>query len=271
VQISHASRAGPGRVNEDLAASGPGWALVLDGATPVPGAATGCRHDVPWLVRRLAAALATRLTLAAGPPGHPGPEGHPGAPGHPGSRGDDALAELLADAIGEVRDAHAGTCDLGNPDTPSSTAAIARVRAGALEYLVLCDSPIVIGQAGGGITLIEDDRLARLPGGRPYPADLVRGHRNQPGGFWMASTSPAAAFEAVRGQAALATVTDVAMLSDGVTRLAEWYGYSWPWILACLRGRGPGALIDRVREAERAYPHPRYKRHDDATAVHLRW
>jgi Protein phosphatase 2C len=248
VQVSHATRAGPGRVNEDLAASGPDWALVLDGATPMPGAATGCHHDVPWLVRRLAAALATRLTLAEVP-----------------------LAPLLADAIGEVRDAHAGSCDLGNPETPSSTVAIARVRGDALEHLVLCDSPVVLGHAGGQITLIDDDRLARLPGGQPYTAELIRAHRNQPGGFWVASTDPAAAYEAVSGRTPLATITDAALLSDGVTRLTEWYGCSWPDLLSCLRDQGPDALIDRVREAELADPHPRYKQHDDATAVHLRW
>jgi hypothetical protein len=44
--------------NEDYAAAGPDWAIVLDGATHFDGVDTGCIHDVPWLVRRLAAALA---------------------------------------------------------------------------------------------------------------------------------------------------------------------------------------------------------------------
>ena len=265
MQISHATRAAPsppnppglprppGRVNEDLAASGPDWAFVLDGASPARGVATGCRHDVPWLVRHLAAALARRLTLAT-PVTTPAP-----------------LTGLLADAIAELAGAHEDTCDLANPDSPSSTVAIARVTPTTLDYLVLCDSPIVLRQAGGRLTLIADDRLARLPGGPPYTAELVRTHRNRPGGFWVASTDPAAAFQAVSGSAEPGKLTDAALFTDGVTRLAEWYGYPWPAIMGRLRDRGPDALIDLLRAAERAYPHPRYKRHDDATVAHLRW
>lgn len=254
VQVSHATLAAwPGRVNEDWAASGPGWALVLDGATPAPGVATGCRHGVPWLVHHLAAALASRLTLDAA-----GPEPAP-------------LAGLLAAAIGELRDAHAGRCDLGNPDSPSATVAMTRIRGGSLDYLVLCDSPVLLGHPGGGCTLVADDRLARLPGGPPYSADLVRASRNQPGGFWVASTDPAAAYQAVTGSAELAGLTDAALCTDGVSRLAEWYGYSWPQVMARLRELGPAGLLGLLRAAERDYPHPRDKRHDDATVARLCW
>jgi hypothetical protein len=254
VQVSHATQAAwRGRVNEDLAASGPGWALVLDGATPAPGVATGCRHDVPWLVRQLAAALAARLTRAAAGPGT-GP-----------------LADLLATAIGELRDAHGGRCDLGNPDSPSATVAMARIRGGDLEYLVLCDSPVLLGHPGGGCTLVADDRLARLPGGKPYSVETVRACRNQPGGFWVASTDPAAAYQAVTGTAGLAGLTDAALCTDGVSRLAEWYGYSWAQVMARLRELGPAGLLGLLRTAERAYPHPGEKRHDDATVARLCW
>jgi hypothetical protein len=251
VQVSQATRPSPepGRVNEDLVVSGPSWAFVLDGATPAPGVATGCRHDVPWLVHRLAQALAKRLILTADLP----------------------LNEILADAIAELRDAHAGPCDLANPDSPSSTAAIARAGGTTLDYLVLCDSPILLRQTSGQLTLIADDRLAQLPGGPPYRPGLVRARRNQPGGFWVASTDPTAAYHAVSGQAELAELTDAALFTDGVTRLAQWYGYPWPVILDRLRDQGPDALIDLVRAAERGYPHPRSKQHDDATVAHLRW
>jgi Protein phosphatase 2C len=270
VQVSHATQAAcPGRVNEDWGGGGPGWALVLDGATPAPGVATGCRHDVPWLVRHLAAALAGRLTRSgAGPEPDPlaGPLPLAGAGPGPGS-----LADLLADAIGELRDAHGGRCDLGNPDSPSATVAMARIRGRGLEYLVLCDSPVLLGHPGGGCTLVADDRLTRLPGGPPYRVDLVRACRNQPGGFWVASTAPAAAYQAVTGSAELAELTDVALCTDGVSRLAEWYGYSWPRVMARLRELGPAGLLGLLRAAERGYPHPRDKRHDDATVARLSW
>lgn len=255
MQISHATRAAPslpglpGRINEDLAASGPDWAFVLDGASPARGVATGCRHDVPWLVRHLAAGLARRLALAAPAP----------------------LTQVLAEAIAELAGTHRDTCDLTNPDSPSSTVAVARATPTTLDYLVLCDSPIVLRQAGGRLTLIADNRLARLPGGPPYTPEVVRTHRNQPGGFWVASTDPAAAFQAVSGSAALGKLTDAALFTDGVTRLADWYGYPWPVILTRLHDRGPDALIDLLRAAERACPHPRSKQHDDATVAHLHW
>jgi Protein phosphatase 2C len=299
VRIDLATRAAPilGRPNEDVAASGPGWAFVLDGATPAPGVATGCRHDVPWLVHRLTIALTARLTqpadaaLAPSPPTPSPLAPSPLAPSPlaPSPLAPSPLADLLADAIAELRAAHEDTCDLDNPDSPSSTVAMVRVRGSSLDYLVLCDSPVVLRHADGRITLIEDDRLARLPGGPPYSASLIRARRNRPGGFWVASTDPAAAYQAVTGEAGPigltrptgptaptaptgpTGLTDAALFSDGVTRLAEWYGYPWPRILAHLRDQGPGAVIDLVRAAERSYPHPRIKQHDDATVVHLRW
>jgi hypothetical protein len=247
--MSHATHAVPGRVNEDLVAAGDGWALVLDGATPVRGVDSGCRHGVPWLVRRLAAALTARLILA-----DPAP-----------------LAELVAGAIGDTTDAHAGRCDLDNPDTPSATMSVVRVRDTSLDYLVLCDSPVLLRHRDGTVTRLADDRLALLPGGRPYGADLVRAQRNKPGGFWVASTDPAAADQAVRGSAGLDSVTDAALCTDGVTRLAEWYGYSWPDIFARLRAAGPDGIIALLRAAETERPRLGAKQHDDATVVHIRF
>jgi hypothetical protein len=91
------------RPNEDYAAVGPDWAVVLDGATHFDGVDTGCVHDVPWLVGHLASALAERLIL-----------------------GPAKLPEILAGAIEATRSAHADTCDLANPDSPSSTVALVR-------------------------------------------------------------------------------------------------------------------------------------------------
>jgi hypothetical protein len=144
------------------------------------------------------------------------------------------------------------------------------MRAGRLEYLVLCDSPVVLRRRTGDITVIADDRLARLPGGRPYGVEQVRANRNAPGGFWVASTRPEAASHAVCGSVPLDEVADAVLCTDGVTRLAEWYGHSWPAIFGVLAQDGPAALIRLLREAERAQPHPGAKQHDDATVIHLR-
>jgi hypothetical protein len=235
------------RPNEDYGAAGPDWAMVLDGATHFEGVETGCIHDVPWLVGNLAAALVEQLILGPG-----------------------NLPEILACAIEVTCSAHVNTCDLTNPDSPSSTVALVRSVGNAIEYLVLGDSPVIL-RTGNGITAVVDDRVDHLqPGGRPYTRELVRSKRNASGGFWVASTNPQAAHEAISG--IVYDVTHVTLLTDGVTRLVEYYGYSWTDIFELLNRDGPSALIQRVREAEWASPPPAHgygKQHDDATAVYI--
>lgn len=253
VRICHATRAAPGApVNEDYVVAGPDWAVVLDGATAPAGVDTGCVHDVAWLVRVLAGELSRLLTGGAGRPGG-------------GSAG--SLADVLADAIERVRAAHGGSCDLAGPDGPSSTVALVRRRDAVIECLVLADSPIAVQGRDGTVRVVADDRLDRLPGGRPYSTGLVRAHRNRPGGFWVAGADPAAAYEAVTASFPEPEVAAVAVVTDGVTRLIEHYGRDWPGLLAALRSGGPDQVIAQVREAERARPPAGGKPHDDATAL----
>jgi Protein phosphatase 2C len=245
MQVTFATDAGtPGKPNEDYAVIGPGWAILLDGATAPQGIDSGCIHDVPWLVRHLADNIARSLMLEDLP-----------------------LTEILAEAIRATCKAHEGTCDLSNPDSPSSTCAIIRLRGRALDYLVLGDTDLVLHQ-DGHMRAVHDDRTEKLPGGRPYSYQLVREHRNQPGGFWVASTKPEAAYEALHGCAGF--VTEAALLTDGVVRLADWYGWDWERMFTVLRHEGgPSGLIRRVRDTERAQGVPFGKKHDDATAVYL--
>lgn len=246
MSVTYATRPAPGRpVNEDYVVAGPEWAVVLDGATAAGGVDNGCRHDVVWLVRRLAGALAARLA---------------GAPSG-------TLADVLAAAIGEVREAHGGACDLANPDSPSSTVAMTRRRGDALECLVLADSPVVVRRRDGSVGVVHDDRLERLPGGRPYTPEQVRAHRNRPGGFWVAGAVPEAAYEAVTATFPAAEVDTVAVFTDGVTRLVDHFGHDWAGLVAGLRSGGPEHLIASVRAAERARPPAGVKPHDDATAL----
>lgn len=244
MRITCATEGAPGHVNEDYVLCGNDWVVVLDGATAPPGADSGCIHDVVWLVRHLAAALARRMILDASP-----------------------LTELLAEAISETRDAHTAACDLSNPDSPSSTVSIVRVRGDALDYLTLADSPVVIRGADRSLAVITDDRLAHLPGGRPYPAELVRSLRNERGGFWVASTETEAAYHAVTGSAAFHAGTEVGIFTDGISRLVESYGYGWEHVFSILETIGPDSVIALVRDAERARPLPGVKQHDDASAV----
>jgi len=244
VLVAYATRAGDGHGNEDYVVAGPDWAVVLDGATAPPGVDSGCIHDVRWLVRQLAAAITARMPVTAAP-----------------------LADLLAEAISDVRRAHGGACDLDNPDSPSSTVALARVTSEALEYLSLTDSAVLHARPGRAAEVFLDDRTSDLPGGRPYSQARVSSLRNQPGGFWVASTAPQAAYEAVRGAREIASDSSVLLLTDGVTRLVEYYGQTWESLAATAADHGPSALITAVRQHEDDRPPSSGKRHDDATAL----
>jgi len=244
MQITYATEGAPGYVNEDYAACGGGWAIVLDGATAPPGIDSGCIHDVPWFVRHLAAGIARRLIAR-----------------------DWNLDDLLAESIKDVRKLHEVTCDLENPDSPSSTVSIIRVRGDILGYLTLGDSPIVIRAPGEALMPVFDDRAAHLPGGRPYTPELVRAWRNRPGGFWVAGADAEAAYHAVTGSVPYTADIEIGIFTDGVSRLVEFYGYDWEQVFSVLETSGPAGLISVVRSVELDRPLGYGKRHDDATAV----
>jgi hypothetical protein len=249
VQISYACEPSPDTAaNEDFVVAGPQFALVLDGAT-ASGLPTGCVHDVAWFVQRLGAELATFLLS------------------HP----DEPLPEVLRQAILRVRDLHP-QCDLDNPDSPSATVALLRVapEADRLDCLVLADSPIVVRSVDGRVEVHADDRIDHLPA---YDRESVSRLRNAPGGFWVASARPEAAEQAVTASHALSRVRDVAVLSDGVGRLVDRFGWSWSQLLDALRAEGPSHLVDAVRkhELDLAEGSFRGKRHDDATALYAQF
>ncbi|NAS22513.1 hypothetical protein GT755_12550 [Herbidospora sp. NEAU-GS84] len=250
MRITYESRPAPDRRNEDFVIGGPTWVAVLDGATAPAGVDSGCVHDVPWLVAQLASDIARGMT----------------------TRREAALADILEQAIRSTTAAHSDTCDVANPDSPSSTVAIVRRRRDLVDYLVLCDSPIVLRRSDGTLTVVDDDRTDHLPGGRPYSRELVRSLRNRPGGFWVASTRPEAAREALTGTIDASLVTGALVMTDGVSRLVQWFGKSWGDLVDTAEGLGPAGLIEQVREAEQGFEPPhRAKRHDDATAAWVVW
>lgn len=242
-QVRYATVAAPGSVNEDYVVAGPSWVAVLDGATAPHGVGSGCVHDVAWLVRTLAAGLAARID------------------------GEPPLSDVLAASIAATMDAHGPGCDLDAPHSPSATVALARRRGERVEYLVLCDSAVGLWRRDGTVTVVRDDRLDALPGGRPYSLELVASLRNRPGGFWVASTCPGAAAEALTGSAPVAALRGVALFTDGVTRLVDWYDHSWERLVTAAAEEGPQALLARVRRRELEHGVPWGKPHDDATAA----
>lgn len=259
MQVTYASEAAPGGTNEDYVVSGPDWVAILDGATPRIDTNSGCVHDVSWLVRNLGIAFATYISADSA----------------------NTLADSLRNSIQHVRDMHSDTCDLNNPDSPSATFAAIKVRVQApeptLDYLVLGDSPIAIEHTDGTITAISDQRSGLLSS---YTTEAVRAARNQPNGFWIASTVARAADEALAGGMPIAGMRRTTLMTDGVTRYFERLGMGGiSNLLQDLNATGPWAVIKRIRKAEEELlpgestePNGRrVKRHDDATAVVVDW
>ncbi|MEU5365574.1 protein phosphatase 2C domain-containing protein [Streptomyces sp. NPDC005925] len=246
------------RPNEDFASVGlpgcgqGGSVVVLDGVTP-PATGTGCLHSVPWYTARLGGALA-ELTVSL-----------PDVP----------LVEVLARAIARTANAHQATCDLSHPRTPQATVAVARWSPASVDYLVLSDSALLAEAPDGTVTALLDDRLARLPRSALATDALVDATvRNREGGFFTAAADPSVARRAVTGTLAREEVRSLAALTDGAARWVETFREGdWADCLGLVRDRGPGALVERVRELERDDLEQRAflgraKAHDDATVVY---
>lgn len=256
----------PGRANEDFVGAVPGAAVLLDGAG-IPGTESICRHGVAWYTRRLGGLLLARLS------------------------GDDGrdLTAVLAEAIDEIAAEHRGTCDITNPSSPQATVLIARLQGPRLDYLVLADCFLVLGQVSGGPLIITDERevtarrsctapLAEVARGtaeyervRDQCIEALQARRNHAGGYWIAKDDPHAAEEAVTGSCPRPDLDSAALLSNGASRIVSPYALtSWPGLLELLGTGGPAEIIRRVRQAEAAVSHtPGSDVPDDATVARL--
>jgi hypothetical protein len=247
------------RPTEDVVTVLPNAVVLLDGATTLrPGLPSG-----GWYATRLAGQLAGRLT------GYPEMD----------------LADLLAASIRAIARDHG----LAPGESPSSTVALVRWDDEVVEGLVLADSPVVAVTAGG-VRVLEDDRIARLPRrgagyrdrlrdgsgyGESHVAALQKSAaaagrlRNTAGGFWVAEADPDAAYEARRATWPRADVRRVLLASDGVGCGVDDYDLfpDWAAVDALVAEKGPQAVLDAVREAEESDPDgtqwPRPKVHDD--------
>ncbi len=251
----------PGRANEDFVGAVPAAVVLLDGAG-IPGAESLCRHGVAWYTHRLGGALLGRLSRDNAP----------------------SLVTVLAEAIDQLAGEHRNTCNLADPSSPQATVAVLRVDSEHADYLMLADSHLLLGRTTGeGPEVITDARevavrrecMVRLEGLEPgCPEHEValdacieefRSRRNQPGGYWIAKDDPQAAEEAVTGTVPLGGLTDVALLSNGVTRLVDPYGHAtWTALLDRCRTEGPGAVIEDLRRHEANIS----ELPDDATVAH---
>ncbi|GIJ21757.1 hypothetical protein [Micromonospora lutea] len=269
MRVRSASAPPPGRaVNEDLVFRFGPLVGVLDGATVPEGFDTGCVHGPQWYVQHLAARLG--LAEAARPAA--------------------TLVSNLAAAILAVRSDHGEQCDLDHPGTPSSTVCLLRDGGSQVDYLVLCDSPLVL-DTGGRVDVVVDDRLVASAAdlretaeALPEPIDratrfrhavrMQRERMNRTHGYWVAAADPDAAYHAVVGTLPLRgpdALRRAVLLTDGASAAVEEFELiDWAGLLELVAAQGPGALVERVRDAEREYP-DRLRQHkaaDDASVVY---
>jgi hypothetical protein len=251
VRLTYATGQGSGESNEDTVATAGDVVVVLDGVSQWHTKESGCVHGTVWYVHRLAESVLDRAAQ------------------------DVPLTTAVAEAISDVAKTHP-TCDLDHPWTPAATAVVLRETPTAVEYLVLCDCTLVV-ETDHGTLAITDTRLAELlrwvrssPERREHLTDGLTRLRNHDDGYWVASTDPTAAYNAITGCLPKSILRRAVLLTDGASCLVDDYAQaSWDDILALT----PDELIAQVRHWERTDPEkrrwPRGKVHDDATAAHV--
>jgi hypothetical protein len=268
VRVSFVTEPGSSsRENEDFIAATPNAVVLLDGASVPDGLDTGCSHSVRWFTIELGTRLLTQLATGTS----------------------ESLADALARAIGDVRALHDVGCDLDHPGTPAAAVALLRDGGDQVEYLVLADCTVVL-ETHAGIQVMTDDRIAKVATAERAERDTKgggsaeheraqsrlitaqRSDRNREGGYWVASSMPSAAYQAIAGAVATQHLGRALMMTDGATRLVDTFGLAtWNEVLEALKDEGPEGLVRRVRDAERDDSHglrwPRGKPHDDSTVA----
>lgn len=265
MSIGFDTQAGSSRPNEDWVGAIPDAVVVLDGVTPPPVSNRGCTHSVPWFTNLLGKHL---LALV---------------------QEDRSLADALAAAIDLTNGSH-GSCDLTGMGTPAAAVAVLRRRELELDYLVLADTSVVMDTTSDGVEVFTDDRVKNAdPKGIKRSLGMKVGSleharsvakmsvtqlvkRNVPGGYWVASTDPQAAENAITGRKLVASVRRVAVLTDGASCVVDTYReLQWDTMLDCVQARGPRELIRDIRKLEGSDPEgvrwPRFKPSDDATVA----
>ncbi|MFI6364468.1 protein phosphatase 2C domain-containing protein [Nocardia sp. NPDC050630] len=185
----------------------------------------------------------------------------------------------------------------GAQDAPSCTVALVRTQpSDRLDLLLLGDSTIAVGHSDGTTELITDTRLQELglPAVDQYKSRLLSGagydkahrsilvklqraqqcRRNRAGGYWIASTDPAAARHAFTATRSVRTTDWVVLATDGAADCIEAVGAHWR-DLAAADDAELASLLHRCHmwEAEvdpNGVERPRAKRHDDKTIAVVR-
>ena len=253
----------PGKPNEDAAAVRDGLVIVADGATS--RTETGCIHGVAWFSQHLVEATINS--------GQRSPE------------------KALEEGIRATADEHRNTCDLTNIATPGAAVAAVFCDRDEVHFLALGDVTIVV-EKQSGLSVVVDERVDQTARTERAAADALNSGsaektaalvamkyaelaaRNVDGGFWAATTDPAAVSHGLMWSVPRKSIRRLALVTDGAARVVKPFGMlDWGGVLEKVASDGPMAVIRMVREAEKldadAKRWPRNKISDDATIAYV--
>jgi hypothetical protein len=266
--LSYGSVKGDGAVNEDIAGTAGPLAWIFDGATATgPQIIPAVGSDAEWLAHRLDS---TMHELASD-------EDTAGLP----------LRELAGRLIADVRH---GLSEYDLPPdslTPYAPGALLRSRPGRVEYLLLGDVTIAF-HCGDRTEVIVDERATRMAAAatdlahnhhgddlRRRQQEFERTYVNQPAGYWVFGSEPAAATNAILGHFDIHQPGLALLATDGFARIVELFHLapSWRDLIDTLASDKDSvtSMIDMLRTAEAGQNNgDRIKNSDDATALLLR-
>ncbi|MXP26581.1 hypothetical protein GRI39_11095 [Altererythrobacter indicus] len=280
LKIVLAASDGPGEINEDKVGFCGNAAWVIDGATGVGAGLLPEPSDAAWLAQAASDALTIVLSQ------------------QPESSTRDVLREVMARCRSEL---YRQSIRPVGPDDhlPSAAFAMVRIMDGYAELTTLADCRVVAHNEAGEAQLLGSSALdaiegrtielaAKLLRGNPsistqdLKAQLLphlqgnRGLMNQPHGYWVLGTDPAAADHLWQQRIPLSAGRRFAIASDGFLRLIELFGAAsaadllaisseleWSRWLAELR------LLERKEESRLSFP--RVKPEDDASLIICEW
>jgi hypothetical protein len=261
---------------EDLIGTQGTMAWVIDGATSRSTVRVAPDHpsDGAWLVARLDEQL-RRLHGSEQP-----------------------LSDILQESIAAVADC-ARREWIGEPEVPPSAAlALTAMREpGRLEYAVLADCTFATDVNGRAFVVSDDRPDADNSGRLSRLTNLLEEHsfdaaieilrpslierrlqamnRKGPSGYWVASTNPLAANEAIYGAVEVVPGGYWWLLSDGMARCVDLFRlYDWDSFVD-LHGFDLEKVLRDVLEVEHRDPEarvfPRLNISDDKAAARLTW
>lgn len=280
LHIDVAATDGQGKVNDDVVGHQGNAAWVIDGATGIGPSLLDEPSDAAWLARTASTLLAQALAAE---------------PERPSA---DILRRVMAGCAEALAREQVNPA-AGPHELPSAAFAMIRVIDGVAEITTLADCRVAALDENGTAQLFGSSALEALEGrtiaaarailaedpaispdalrARLMPGLLAnRALMNQPGGYWVLGTNPAAADHLWQTRLPIRPGQRFAVASDGFLRLIELFGVLGPADLLDICGPGDWAQrLSQLRaiesEADSLIRFTRIKRHDDASLVTCHW